>query len=150
VADNDARKVVERAASHAQELVDATKPRSSGPTEAAPTGGHLDLARAALSVGDTVSALARSRLALEVALRDLAEIHGIDARRQAGGRLIRQLVQVGALDPSLASSALEAFQIASRGLHGEPVSADDAEWAVSAIERLLTSQSPPSFRDPQG
>jgi hypothetical protein len=138
VADDVARAVVARSIDRAQLLVDAPSTHTASRT----TTSHIDEARSALERGDIVSALARARLALELALRDLMTIYGLEGYRKTGGALIRQLVQAGLLAPALASYAQEAFSVASRGLHGEPVDPVQARWAIQAIDELLDSLTP--------
>lgn len=135
VADDTARAVVARSIDRAQLLVDAPSTHTASRT----TTSHIDEAKSALDRDDIVSALARARLALELALRDLMTIYGLEGYRKTGGALIRQLVQAGLLNPALASYAQEAFSVASRGLHGEPVDAAQARWAIQAIDELLHS-----------
>lgn len=84
-------------------------------------------------------ALAKVRIELEAALRDLYSATGgaeVDPRRTSLGRLIEWLLRREALSASMASALRDVVSLANRAVHGEHVDADTAEQLALLGVRL--------------
>jgi hypothetical protein len=127
VSDPDARAAVERAIARVDELLDQTDESPYGRDESP----QLRAATNAFASGEVMGGLAHLRLAIEIALGDLAAQHDLPPTRGAT-QLLRHLSQAGVMSTPQVQALLRAIHVANGALHGEPVSQDEALTAFAA------------------
>jgi hypothetical protein len=130
--DAEARGVVEQAVTRIDDLMEG--PIASPAREQGVRGRS---AWEAFERGDAIGALARIRLETELTLRDLAAAYALRTEPTSPTRLIRQLEQVGALDPQSAADLLKAVRVANGALHGESFAEDEVRQAIEMATRGL-------------
>lgn len=130
--DKEARRFVARAVDRVDALLGGTGVNAVEPTEE-----HLEAARTAFTAGDSWTALARLRLAIELRLRDIALSYGLPAERTSAGRTLQLLLRNALIDKHAAQDLLRAIRVANSVVHGYTVDADEAEAAIGAATRGL-------------
>jgi hypothetical protein len=127
VADAEVRAVVDRAIARVDELLE----QPEWETEPAGNSPQLQAASNALQRGEVVAGLAHLRLAIEIALTDLAAGYEISPTRGAGP-LLRRVTQAELLSAQQAQALSRAIRLANGALHGESVSIDEAIEAFTS------------------
>lgn len=137
--DPDVRDVIGRAVSNIDDLLDApsaeTPPHTLGVEQ--PASPHLQAAVAALRRGDSVGALARLRLWIELELQQFAEMADAPLRQRGPSRAIRPLAKQGFITGSEANTLSSAVRIANAAVHGETVSVAAAQDAIESTAEVI-------------
>jgi hypothetical protein len=135
--DSEIRSVVNRAVSKIDDFLESPdQDPHRGGGSSVPT--HLRAAEDALERGDAVGALARLRLWVELELQQLALLFEVPLT-DAGGpsRLIRSLMQIGAITPSEARILSGAVRLANGAVHGEAVETTQAAQVLRSTANVM-------------
>lgn len=131
--DSRVREVVGRVVSRVDDLLEGFELPAQAPTGRA----HLVAARKALERGDAIGALARMRLAVELELRQVAEMSDLPPGGPGVTRVVHQLQRRGLIRAEEARVLTGAIRLANGGLHGEDITLEAASEAVENCEIVL-------------
>jgi len=136
--DAEIRSVVGRAVSRIDDLLESPVQEPGKDVDDATGPSHLRAAENAIQRGDTIGALARLRLWIELELQQLAELVDAPLRQQGGpSRAIRPLTQMGVITSKEASVLSTAVRLANGAVHGEPVEPKQAATAIQSSAEVM-------------
>lgn len=134
--DTEARRIVSDAVRNVESFLNADRPSTD---VSASVRVDAKRAEADIAAGDFWGGLSRLRRAIEIVLRDAATTADVPMERMGPNQLLKRLVREEVVPRSAAELLRRSISICNRGVHGEPVSGDEAEEALALAAEGLAA-----------